>query len=81
MLSDRQTDRRTDGQTLHFHIYLLLAVGVALRATPTPSWWGTSRPPKPPRARKSLRAILVTCHCSCVPVSHLRIEIDINICF
>ena len=29
-----------------FIIYIiLLAVGVALRATPTPSWWGTSRPP------------------------------------
>ena len=28
-------------------------------------------PPKPPRARKSLRAIIVTRHCSCVPMSHL----------
>ena len=41
--------------------YSELAVGVALRATPTPSWWGASRPPppSPPPARKSLRAILV----------------------
>ena len=53
------------------YLYFILAVGVALRATPTPSWWGASRPPKPPRARKSLRAILVTRHCSCVPVFHL----------
>ena len=42
----------------------LLAVGVALRATPTPSWWGASRPPKPHRARKSLRAIAVVSLCT-----------------
>ena len=60
-------DQISDGT----HNHRKLTVGVALRATPTPSWWGASRPPKPPRARKSLRAILVTRHCSCVPVSHL----------
>ena len=51
-----------------------LGVGVARSATPTASiyiYGGALRTPKPPRARKSLRAILVTRHCSCVPVSHL----------
>ena len=40
---------------------------------------GKKRPPSPPHARKSLSAILVTRHCSCVPVSHLWIYIDICI--
>ena len=44
ILSDSQTDRQTD-------YIVLLAVGVALRATPTPSWWGRFTPPQaPPRA-------------------------------
>ena len=34
----------------NIYIYIL-AVGVARSATPTPCWWGTSRPPQaPPRA-------------------------------
>ena len=60
----------TDTQTTYFYIYRYIAVGGGLG--------GASRP-QAPRARKSLHAILVTCHCSCVPVSHLWIEIDINI--
>jgi len=33
------------------NIIYILAVGVALRATPTPSWWGRFAPPQaPPRA-------------------------------
>ena len=63
-----QTNKHTYIQLIYISI---LAVGVALRATPTPSWWGRLAPPKPPRARKSLRAILVTRYCSCVPMSHL----------
>ena len=45
---------------------LLLAVGMALHATPTPSWWGRFAPPPPqaPRARKSLRAIVVVSLCT-----------------
>ena len=52
-----RTDRLTHKQTNYFYMYRL-AVGVA-------------NPPQAPRARKSLRAILVTRHCSYVPVSHL----------
>nr|CAG4635684.1 EOG090X0BWU [Artemia franciscana] len=61
----------------YIYIYIL-AVGVALRATPTPSWWGASRPPKYPRARKSLRAILVMRHCSCVPTKSIRYVIKLT---
>ena len=62
----------TDTQTTYFYIYRYIAVGGG------GGLGGASRP-QAPRARKSLHAILVTCHCSCVPVSHLWIEIDINI--
>ena len=34
-----------DKLTTYFYI---LAIGVALRATPTLSWWGCFAPPKPP---------------------------------
>ena len=40
-----------ESQYLHFgiHDYMgVLAVGVALRATPTSSWWGRFALPKPP---------------------------------
>ena len=67
-INKHDVTRHTDN--LFLFIYTSCWGGAS--ATPTPSWWGCFvPPPKPSRGHKSLRAIYVTCHCSCVPVSHL----------